>query len=429
MSIRTPLVGYDEIVKIFALLLIMGINQLPTYKDYFSGVNWCHNKYASLLFTRDRFMFILKNLHFNEPGSDKLTFLVSYLNKKFTNLGRNFDSNEFVIDESLISFSGRLSFKQYLPSKASKYGIKVFRLCLVNGFVLKNIVYQGEKTNFMLKDPSFSITLVKERTLYLVMCLMELFINDYNHLYIDNYFTSVKLANILMANNTYMTGTFRKNRKGIPETIKTLQVEKGKHKCIMIEKNIYLTKFNSNKETYLISTKYPKIKVTKKKEWSGKEYYLPKVVDQYNYNKVGVDLADQINSYSQQSRKTVKWYRKVAFDMILGVSISNIFLINKKFCGYVGTITDFRKSLIKEILFHYKIDDKNEKVEIKENHRFVTSFTTKLKRCQFCYEDKFKKFGSSVAKNSSRKTNSYCLDCGEKWICKTCFISKHNLNK
>ena len=122
-----------------------------------------------------------------------------------------------MIDESLISFSGRLSFKQYLPSKASKYGVRIFRLCLVNGFVLKKIVYQGEKTIFMLKYPSFLITLVKERTLHLVMCLMALSLNDYNHLYIDNYFTLVKLANILLANNTYMTGTFRKIGKGFPK--------------------------------------------------------------------------------------------------------------------------------------------------------------------------------------------------------------------
>ena len=78
----------------------------------------------------------------------------------------------------------------------------------------------------------------------------------------------------------------------------------------------------------------------------------------------------------------------------------------------MGTITDFRKSIIKEILFHYKIDYKNEKVKIKENHRFVTSFTTKIKKIQFCYEDKLKFLGSSVAKNSSRKTNYYCLDYG-----------------
>ena len=60
-----------------------------------------------------------------------------------------------------------------------------------------------------------------------------------------------------------MTGTFRKNRKGIPETMKNLPVEKGKHKCIMIKENIYLTKFNSNKETYLISSKFANSKVKK----------------------------------------------------------------------------------------------------------------------------------------------------------------------
>ena len=44
-------------------------------------------------------------------------------------------------------------------------------------------------------------------------------------------------------------------------------------------------------------------------------------------------------------------------------------------------------------MFHYKIDDKNDEVEIKEYHSFHTSFTTKLKRFQFCYEDKLKFFG------------------------------------
>ena len=48
---------------------------------------------------------------------------------------------------------------------------------------------------------------------------------------------------------------------------------------------------------------------------------------------VWIDLADQINSYSQQSRKTVKWYKKAAFDLILGVSITNIFLIDKILMG------------------------------------------------------------------------------------------------
>ena len=66
-----------------------------------------------------------------------------------------------------------------------------------------------------------------------------------------------------------MTGTFRKNRKRIPVEMKNLPVEKGKHKCIMIEENIYLTKLNSNIETYSISSKFANSKVKKMKEWNG----------------------------------------------------------------------------------------------------------------------------------------------------------------
>ena len=39
---------------------------------------------------------------------------------------------------------------------------------------------------------------------------MKSLLDDFNHLYIDNYFTSFKLANGLLENNTYITGTFRK---------------------------------------------------------------------------------------------------------------------------------------------------------------------------------------------------------------------------
>ena len=39
----------------------------------------------------------------------------------------------------------------------------------------------------MKKDPNFAITLIKERTTYWVLCLMELFLDKSNHLYLDNY--------------------------------------------------------------------------------------------------------------------------------------------------------------------------------------------------------------------------------------------------
>ena len=49
-----------------------------------------------------------------------------------------------VIDESLILFKGRLVFKQYIPSKRHRFGLKIFVLCdCETGIVLDMIMYTG----------------------------------------------------------------------------------------------------------------------------------------------------------------------------------------------------------------------------------------------------------------------------------------------
>ena len=46
------------------------------------------------------------------------------------------------IDEGTIAFKGRLSFRQYLPAKPTKYGIKVWMATdSLNGYVLNFSVY------------------------------------------------------------------------------------------------------------------------------------------------------------------------------------------------------------------------------------------------------------------------------------------------
>lgn len=43
---------------------------------------------------------------------------------------------EFIcIDETLVPFKGKLKFKQYITNKRHKYGVKVFKLCLENGYL------------------------------------------------------------------------------------------------------------------------------------------------------------------------------------------------------------------------------------------------------------------------------------------------------
>ncbi|KAG8225555.1 hypothetical protein J437_LFUL002072 [Ladona fulva] len=51
-----------------------------------------------------------------------------------------------VIDESMVPWKGRLFFRQYLPGKSHKYGIKCYKLCTPELYTYNLQVYTG-KTN------------------------------------------------------------------------------------------------------------------------------------------------------------------------------------------------------------------------------------------------------------------------------------------
>lgn len=64
---------------------------------------------------------------------------------------------DLAIDESIIKFKGRVSFRQYLPSKPTRWGIKQYALCeSKSGYALKFITYLGKGT--LEPVPGFKIT-------------------------------------------------------------------------------------------------------------------------------------------------------------------------------------------------------------------------------------------------------------------------------
>lgn len=53
------------------------------------------------------------------------------------------------IDESLVLWKGRLSFKQFIKTKRHRFGIKIFVLCDVEtDFILDIILYTGSTTEY-----------------------------------------------------------------------------------------------------------------------------------------------------------------------------------------------------------------------------------------------------------------------------------------
>ena len=58
----------------------------------------------------------------------------------------------------------------------------------------------------------------------------------------------------------------------------------------------------------------------------------PSSILDYNAAKIGVDKSDQMTCYNLVLRKSTKWYRKLAIELLLGTSIVNAWVIFNQFC-------------------------------------------------------------------------------------------------
>ena len=82
-----------------------------------------------------------------------------------------------------------------------------------------------------------------------------------HHLFIDNYNTSISVAEYLMQNGTYVMGTIREHRKHFLVEMKAMRIEQGdaafyQHKDVVVAK-YRAKKVRSNgkaKEVYVLST-------------------------------------------------------------------------------------------------------------------------------------------------------------------------------
>lgn len=109
------------------------------------------------------------------------------------------------VDEQLSPFSGTCGLKQYVPNKPNPVGLKVFVFANPNGIICDFIIYQG-KTSFPL-ETSQGFSLGESAMLYLTRSLVP------GHtLYMDRYFTTVKLADELLNKGIRCTGTEQKSR-------------------------------------------------------------------------------------------------------------------------------------------------------------------------------------------------------------------------
>ena len=418
-------VTVSEVRQYIAIFLYQGVLWKPTYEMYYTtnplfasaGIKW--------LLSYNKFKLIDKFIHFVDsstlpnkyPVLSKISTVWDYLTKKFQEVYT--PTQNISIDESLLLWKGRLSWKQCIRSKSARFGIKTFSLCESDsGYVWKSILYTGsELTNTLSSDYRYIATKI-------VMSLMDGLLDQGYKLYIDSWYSSYELSSVLLLRSTDTIGTLQKNRKGLPISIHE-KLKKNERKVLYEEKtNIMITHWKDKKDVYTIST--CTIDGAKNVLRAGKEKLVPLVIDDYNQNMGGVDRSDQMmTSYEVERKRVKKWYKKV-FTHLINLAAFNAQIICKKM-GRNMTPLNFRTMLITSMIQRYGQQPKkshsrlvaNNPLRLIDRHfpSYVPASEKKInaqRRCVVCHKQKI------------RKDSRYeCVECDVGLCAAPCFMTFH----
>ena len=181
---------------------------MPKLKHYWSNSQLYGSEIIRSAMARDRFELFLRfwhisdnnKYHSNQDRLFKLKSLLDLLKARFRSV--YIPGAVVTIDETMIPWQGRLLFKQYIPGKAHKYGVKMYKLAATNGYTWNYLIYAGEQ------DPMAGLGHAET----IMMNLLDGLSGCYRTIVADNFFTSISLAKSLLEHDTYLIETLRRNR-------------------------------------------------------------------------------------------------------------------------------------------------------------------------------------------------------------------------
>ncbi|KAL8582146.1 hypothetical protein ACOMHN_004065 [Nucella lapillus] len=226
------LAGWTDIttqeLKVFlGLLFLMGIVDKPDIKSYWSTNPYLKTPIFGKSMSRNRFEAILMAFHLNDntqnlPRDDpgyklfKIQPLLSKLQDRFAAVYH--PRQNLSIDESMMPWRGRVGFRQFIPSKPVRYGIKMYLYCESDSpYVCRMEIYCGRRWGQREKDHGPNV----------VKWFSENFHGKGHTIFIDSFFSSVGLFRELGMMGTTATGTIRKDRRGLPTQLGEKKLQKG----------------------------------------------------------------------------------------------------------------------------------------------------------------------------------------------------------
>jgi hypothetical protein len=426
----------EEMLKFFGIIIETGLVQMPKLKYYWSSSQLYGSEIIRNTMSRERFELLLKFWHFSnndkkDSNQDRLFKLKPILDLLKVRFSSVYTPGSIVsVDETMIPWRGRLLFKQYLLGKAHKYGVKMYKLADTNGYTWNFVIYTGQQDSLAGRGHAEAV----------VMNLLNDLSGCYRTVVADNFFTSISLAERLLEQDTYLIGTLRSNRAGSGREIVQKRLNHGEVYGLQNRIGVKLIKWKDKRDVLMISTKpshSATVVDTGKTNKLNECIMKPQVILDYNEGRQGTDLSDQLSTYHACLRRSIKWYKKVAFELIFGTAVVNSYLIYKE--NYATSniqISQFRESLVRSLLLGMPI----EKLKPGPRQQLTSHSKRKLadhkleekkgsdrdvrRRCVGCYEKNREQQSREAFHSTTKKIKTFCPDCN-KFFCLDCFNEKH----
>ncbi|CAH1989787.1 unnamed protein product [Acanthoscelides obtectus] len=264
----------------------------------------------------------------------------------------------------------------------------------------------------------------------IVMSLFEPILDSGRTLVTDNWYTSIDLAKRLMDRQTYLIGTLRKNRRGLPKDLVNKKLKCGEIAALQNQDGVTVIFWNDKRNVLMLSTKHSNTTVdtTNRRQKTVKK---PEAIVAYSSGKSSFDVSDQMTAYQTPLRRAFKWYRKLAVEIILNTGMVNAWIMYKETVNARISLLQFRKAVTYK-LCQAQDDGLAEQPDVemipkrkRHKHEMGKSDYKKRRPCSRCYEKVRAEKGWKEARKLTRG-RYYCKGCnGEPFFCLSCFNKFH----
>lgn len=357
-----------------ASLILAGIDQRPSWKDYFTINPLLPQPIIFQLFSRKAWLDIWGYLHLDNDATYVPTNTGADHLKKFRTMYQILQ-NTFktvwnpgavvVVDEGMIPYRGKCPIRQFVPRKPDNTGIKYFAMVDNYGFLCHFTIYCGKTED----SPETG----------LATSVVDTMINQLQSprlIVFDSYYNGVDTCDMLLETSHCFIGTTRKDRPSVLFDFLTTETSwasiankserKGMHTFIYNpEKRLTALVWEDTKTVYYLANFGNPTKMEDKVKtyttWNADGQpnrvlvtkKIPQISSLYRRFYHQVDVFDRNHSTYRPRHRVLKWYKAV-FISFVAFCTTNAWTFFKVRNSQKCTLKEFLLQLVEEIYNKYK---------------------------------------------------------------------------